>query len=269
MITRKTPAKTTAKTTTPQTVTKATTKATTKPTKATTKPTTKRATKKATPTDTVAQTSVTPPVEIIPEHKHDFIIALRAALKFAAVQDIRYYLNGVKCEKHRMIATDGKRLIIIDAKIPEWAVDKIIDIRTAKALSKNRFYPKHGLDICAVPLEQLQHETGTYMTFIDDSMPQDDGSVRHRYPDYTKIIPRPDDKPVSTYSHPLQLKYHNDAAEALLALDDPEIMEKPATEIFFDRYGEYGDKACFRDKGVFIAIMGMRHNLKKIGVRHA
>ena len=255
--TRKTSAKTTAKIAAPKAVTKAPTKATTK-----------RTAKKATPNQAVAQTSATPS-EIIPEHKHDFILALRAALRFAAVQDIRYYLNGVKCEKHRMIATDGKRLIIIDAKIPEWAADKILDVRTAKALSKNRFYPKHRLDICAVPLEQLQHETGTYMTFIDDSMPQDDGSVRHRYPDYTKIIPRPDDKPVSTYSHQLQLKYHNDAAEALLALDDPEIMEKPATEIFFDRYGEYGDKACFRDKGVFIAIMGMRHNLKKIGVCHA
>ena len=268
MITRKTPAKTTAKTTTPQTVTKATTKATTKPTKATTKPTTKRATKKATPTDTVAQTSVTPPVEIIPEHKHDFIIALRAALKFAAVQDIRYYLNGVKCEKHRMIATDGHRLIVLDAKIPAWAVDKIIDIRTAKALSKNTFFLKHKIDICAEPLEQLQNRTGIHMTFIDDTLKQDDGTVRHLYPNPDVIMPKPDEKPISDYIEPLNLKYHTDAAKALLALRDPKIMSKPATEILFDRYGENGKKACFRDKGVFIAIMAMHHNIKKTGAYH-
>lgn len=91
--------------------------------------------------------------------------AIRAALEFAATQDIRYYLNGIKVEATKAhttyIATDGSRLIVIRHKAEnELSHEMIISTQVAKLASKGRIGNKID-DLVFVTKSEDQHDIST------------------------------------------------------------------------------------------------------------
>ncbi len=91
--------------------------------------------------------------------------AIRAALEFAATQDIRYFLNGIKIEATKThttyVATDGHRLIAVRHKAEnEQAADFIIPTTVAKIASKGAI-KAIGEGKVLLTIDKLQYDIST------------------------------------------------------------------------------------------------------------
>lgn len=108
---------------------------------------------------------------------------LKAAQLFAAANDIRYYINGVFLDSKsgNMVATDGHRLIVIEAGwnsehdviIPNELIDNVI-----KALRKTE-------------MVEIEYDPETkVITFRTLYSTWSAKAIEGRYPDFQAIIPR-------------------------------------------------------------------------------
>lgn len=107
--------------------------------------------------------------------------ALRAALEFAATQDIRYYLNGIKIEATKThttyVATDGHRLIAVRHEAEnEQEAELIIPVTVAKIASKGAV-KKIGGEKVLLTIDKLQYDISTpngrlIFTPIDGNFPE-------------------------------------------------------------------------------------------------
>lgn len=103
-----------------------------------------------------------------------------------AVQDIRYYLNGVllSCDgtTMRVVATDGHRLSMASYKLaePVGKIDAILPRKTVLELIKL-------LDESDDPLTMAMHQNQVKFTFAGIEIVSK--IVEGKFPDYTKVIP--------------------------------------------------------------------------------
>lgn len=113
---------------------------------------------------------------------------LQAALLFAAVKDVRYYLNGVYFDKRGyLVATDGHRAIAIETG-QTWLESFIVPSELiAKALKVS---DKHIEDV------DIEIDFGeTTMAFVDVSIDGIKGqTIDGKYPDWEAVIPVKDNK---------------------------------------------------------------------------
>lgn len=91
--------------------------------------------------------------------------AIRAALEFAATQDIRYYLNGIKIEATKThttyVATDGHRLIAVRHKSEnQQAANLIIPTTVAKIASKGAIKTIGGEKVL-LTIDKQQYDIST------------------------------------------------------------------------------------------------------------
>ncbi len=103
-----------------------------------------------------------------------------------AVQDIRYYLNGVLLSTEgdtlRVVATDGHRLSMASYKLPEPVakIDAILPRKTVLELIKL-------LDESDDPIQMRMHQNQVKFTFAGIEIVSK--IVEGKFPDYTKVIP--------------------------------------------------------------------------------
>jgi len=103
-----------------------------------------------------------------------------------AVQDIRYYLNGVllSCDGStlRVVATDGHRLSMASYRLaePVAKIDAILPRKTVLELIKL-------LDESDDPLQMTMHQNQVKFTFAGIEIVSK--IVEGKFPDYTKVIP--------------------------------------------------------------------------------
>lgn len=103
-----------------------------------------------------------------------------------AVQDIRYYLNGVLLSTEggllRVVATDGHRLSMASYNLPEQVgkIDAILPRKTVLELIKL-------LDESDDPVQLRMHQNQVKFTFAGIEMVSK--IVEGKFPDYTKVIP--------------------------------------------------------------------------------
>lgn len=91
--------------------------------------------------------------------------AIRAALEFAATQDIRYYLNGIKIEATKThttyVATDGHRMIAVRHEAEnEQEAEMIIPVAVAKIASKGVIKTIGGEKV-SLTIDKLQYDIST------------------------------------------------------------------------------------------------------------
>lgn len=178
---------------------------------------------------------------------YDFQKALKAALFFAGKNDIRWYLNGVYCKNNTLQATDGHRLIVIKANVPAWAEDKIIDRASVIQITRvnNKVIRESGFFVDDDLIDFAQRY-GIYPRFLQG-----------KFPDTSKAIPR-NESLSKDCNKKINAFYYFDAIKALIALDDPHLIDKKnPKEITFHRYGKEG-VAYFCTGKVEIVIMSMR-----------
>jgi DNA polymerase III subunit beta len=120
----------------------------------------------------------------IPQRDFKRVLAL---VQFAmAVQDIRYYLNGVllSCDGTtlRVVATDGHRLSMASYRLPEAVakLDAILPRKTVLELIKL-------LDESDDPLQMTMHQN--QVKFMFSGIEIVSKIVEGKFPDYTKVIP--------------------------------------------------------------------------------
>ena len=103
-----------------------------------------------------------------------------------AVQDIRYYLNGVLLstdgDTRRVVATDGHRLSMASYRLPEAVakIDAILPRKTVLELIKL-------LDESDDPIQMRMHQNQVKFTFAGIEIVSK--IVEGKFPDYTKVIP--------------------------------------------------------------------------------
>ena len=103
-----------------------------------------------------------------------------------AVQDIRYYLNGVLLSTDgnilRLVATDGHRLSMASHKLPEpvGKIEAILPRKTVLELIKL-------LDESDDPIHLKMHQNQVKFTFAGIEIVSK--IVEGKFPDYTKVIP--------------------------------------------------------------------------------
>ena len=103
-----------------------------------------------------------------------------------AVQDIRYYLNGVLLSTDgnvlRLVATDGHRLSMASYKLPDpvGKIDAILPRKTVLELIKL-------LDESDDPIQLKMHQNQVKFTFAGIEIISK--IVEGKFPDYTKVIP--------------------------------------------------------------------------------
>ncbi|MBL0121993.1 MAG: DNA polymerase III subunit beta [Betaproteobacteria bacterium] len=103
-----------------------------------------------------------------------------------AVQDIRYYLNGVLLSTEsdilRVVATDGHRLSMASYKLPEPVakIEAILPRKTALELIKL-------LDESDDPIQLRMHQNQVKFSFAGIEIVSK--IVEGKFPDYTKVIP--------------------------------------------------------------------------------
>jgi DNA polymerase-3 subunit beta len=103
-----------------------------------------------------------------------------------AVQDIRYYLNGVLLSTDgdilRVVATDGHRLSMASYKLPEpvGKIDAILPRKTVLELIKL-------LDESDDPIKMEMHQNQVKFSFAGIEIVSK--IVEGKFPDYTKVIP--------------------------------------------------------------------------------
>jgi DNA polymerase-3 subunit beta len=103
-----------------------------------------------------------------------------------AVQDIRYYLNGVLMSTDgatlRVVATDGHRLSVASYKLPEAVgkIEAILPRKTVLELIKL-------LDESDDPVHLAMHQNQVKFTFAGIEIVSK--IVEGKFPDYTKVVP--------------------------------------------------------------------------------
>jgi DNA polymerase III subunit beta len=120
----------------------------------------------------------------LPQKEFKHVLGL---VQFAmAVQDIRYYLNGVLLSTDgntlRVVATDGHRLSMATYKLPEpvGKIDAILPRKTVIELIKL-------LDESDDPIHLTMHQNQVKFTFAGIEIVSK--IVEGKFPDYTKVIP--------------------------------------------------------------------------------
>jgi DNA polymerase III subunit beta len=120
----------------------------------------------------------------LPQKEFKHVLGL---VQFAmAVQDIRYYLNGVLLSTDgnilRVVATDGHRLSMATYKLPEpvGKIDAILPRKTVLELIKL-------LDESDDPIHLSMHQNQVKFTFAGIEIVSK--IVEGKFPDYTKVIP--------------------------------------------------------------------------------
>lgn len=174
---------------------------------------------------------------------YSFKQALSAAIIFAAKNDIRYYLNGIKCTDTEVVATNGKALIVIEAKIPVWARGKIIDRESVVALNKLKVIIDSESTV-----EAFAKVNGIFPKFL-----------KGEFPDFNKVINK--DAPNKSWDNFLDIRYHYDAVMALVKLGSR--YKTDLAEVPFTRHGD-NHQAQYSCHGVQIVIMpitcGVKHD---------
>jgi DNA polymerase-3 subunit beta len=122
---------------------------------------------------------------------------LRAALVTAAVQDIRYYLNGVLLELHPttafVVTTDGHRMTVLRLDdnptegLAEGRVELIVPAELVKLVKPNK----------TLPYVTLTYDTETRdLTIVDIGQQFTGKAVEGKFPDWRRVIPhKPSGKP--------------------------------------------------------------------------
>jgi DNA polymerase III subunit beta len=120
----------------------------------------------------------------LPQREFKHVLGL---VQFAmAVQDIRYYLNGVLLSTDgnimRVVATDGHRLSMAQYRLPEPVakIDAILPRKTVLELIKL-------LDESDDPIKLAMHQNQVKFTFAGIEIVSK--IVEGKFPDYTKVIP--------------------------------------------------------------------------------
>ena len=124
------------------------------------------------------------------------INTLRAALLFAAKEDVRYYLVGVRIKVEpsglaQLHATDGHRLLIarIPAVLEDAAeLDVILPRDAVEAMLKTKGLAK------AAPTIELQ-VTGDKFSFRGAGVEMSGALIDGRYPDVTRVVSAPNGQP--------------------------------------------------------------------------
>ena len=121
---------------------------------------------------------------VLPQKEFKRVLGL---VQFAmAVQDIRYYLNGVLISTDgnvlRVVATDGHRLSMASYKLPEPVekIEAILPRKTVLELIKL-------LDESDDPIQLRMHQNQVKFTFAGIEIVSK--IVEGKFPDYTKVIP--------------------------------------------------------------------------------
>jgi DNA polymerase III subunit beta len=132
----------------------------------------------------IAESKDAATVVSIPQRDFKRVLAL---VQFAmAVQDIRYYLNGVliSCDGQtlRVVATDGHRLSMASYKLAEpiAKIEAILPRKTVLELIKL-------LDESDDPIHMTMHQNQVKFTFAGIEIVSK--IVEGKFPDYTKVIP--------------------------------------------------------------------------------
>lgn len=120
--------------------------------------------------------------------------ALKAALRIAAKQDIRYYLNGINIEADakstRLIATDGNAMLILhhdadnrlDAPVSFIVPRSVVNAAIAGA----------GKGLARVPLEFRPEGTGMWsvpLLHLGDRSRLTFAQVEAKFPDWQRVVP--------------------------------------------------------------------------------
>ncbi len=120
---------------------------------------------------------------------------LKAAALFAANRkQVRYYLSGVLVQPStkRLVATDGRRMIVIDDAVSTEETDEtlhdfIIHVDDIKAMLK--IAPKAAPELVI----DYDHYAGYVMTANGARGEHTSTAIDGRYPDYERVIPNGED----------------------------------------------------------------------------
>lgn len=192
---------------------------------------------------------------------------LRATITHAAVKDVRYYLNGIFVDTARgkVVATDGSRMIVVDAatvrhaSIPSFIIPDD-SIRAALSAYKGAAWATSctpvdiTVTLADVPSGGVRVATGTLAT---PTGTVNFSAIDGRYPDYTLVIPRVDQVGDYAFSM-LNPDYVSDAIAAVKMLAG--IPAKKSAAIPVWTRGDQSALIYGRDCGpkALIVIMPMR-----------
>jgi DNA polymerase III subunit beta len=139
-------------------------------------------------------------VALKPEH-------LKAALLFAADNDVRYYLNGVyfNGKSGELVATDGHRVIAIDTS---WRMDASVIIPRALIVNVLKVIPKK-LDCVELSFDDESNEVTLYGLTAK--------AIEAKYPDYNAVMGNSKDKHVRSAGM-FNVEYLMDASKAIALL---------------------------------------------------
>jgi hypothetical protein len=200
---------------------------------------------------------------------------LRATLTHTAVKDIRYYLNGVFIDTARgkVVATDGHRMIVVDAETVRHAVipSFIIpddSIRAMMSAYKGTTWATScapvdiTVTLADVPSGGVRVNTGTLAA---PTGTVNFNAIDGKYPDYSRVIPAPDQVGAYAFSI-LNPDYVVDAIAAVKILAGIPAKKSAAIPVWTQ-----GDRPALvygRDSGpkALIIIMPMRDDSGAAGI---
>lgn len=168
---------------------------------------------------------------------------VKAAMRFQAKADVRYYLNGIYLDKEGFIvATDGHRLIVIECDQCKDLKESIIIKIYGKLLVKSRNCKFSFID-----------ENSGYITTKDKLDQETDQILKFKviygkFPDYKRVIPKGNPKQISSIG--LNIEYLELCSDALKDLG----LKVPSCEMVF-----YG-----RDKSVLMKVKAPKHKVKMV-----
>jgi hypothetical protein len=152
---------------------------------------------------------------------------LKAAWLFAPQKDIRAYLNSVCIDDGKLIATDGNRLIVIEAEpnalqSGEWPKDRkcLIPQSVIEAIVKGRTFKGKNLTLLITEgneqLTRLIVDDGTVTTNYTFKTNQE------AFPDYNRVIPKLSDELTMPAVNRFNLTFLTDAIVAANLVNPPE-----------------------------------------------
>lgn len=193
---------------------------------------------------------------------HSFVSAIKAALLFAAKNDIRYYLNGVhlvSCDGGFYIeSTDGHKAmrVKVDRELPR-EVDVILPLDLCVAITKIRIPKKdRGINILDLVIDGISievcHGDALYTGVL----------VGGRFPDLPRIMVKPTSE--SFEDRGINTEYLIKAGKAMSILANPKHHKvslcggQGSTDIFyFEVPTNHGDFTEISEPATFV-VMPMR-----------
>lgn len=145
--------------------------------------------------------------DISPNHfslSQNTLLEVIKKVQFSMAQnDVRYFLNGMLWEVEqnifRAVSTDGHRMSLIEVSIPEISFDKAQIIVPRKSISEL-------LKIIEPVEDAIQVEIGTHhFRIIVGETIFTSKLIDGRYPDYTRVLPKSNNKVLSADKNELKL----------------------------------------------------------------